>query len=432
VAADQRERLMAALVVLADARGYQSLRVEDLIAQAGVSRGAFYEQFRGRDDLLLAAVAEIGALARRDVATAFERGGAAEVRLRAAVGALTGFAAAQPAAARLWLVDAYGAGPAASEAAASELARVGDPVGRALEGLAAAAGTGDDAGRPREAGGGPDDATNPHGAAALPADVLAALVGAVHRLLALRLRQRHEDQLPSLGEPLTAWIAGYRPPPEPLRRPRGRGGAGTDARIAPRDQAERILLGLCDAVYDKGYAATTLADVAKRAATSIRTFYAHYETKEEAFVDAVDLAQVQSEAAARAAARRAPDWPHSVRAGLTALCNYYAAEPPLAETVVVEVHAAGEQALRRHEESLAAISRLLEPGFELAPATPPIAREAIPAAIDALLYEAIRAGGGPKVRALAPTATYLALAPFLGPAAACEVANASGQPRRRS
>jgi AcrR family transcriptional regulator len=398
VAADQRERLMVALTVLADERGYRSLRVEDLIARAGIARGAFYEQFGSRDDLLLATVAEIGALGLRDGTAAFERGGAPEVRLRAAVEGLIGFAVAQPAAARLWLVDAYGAGPAAIAAAERPLGGVRDLVERAT---------------------------------GLP-DVLARpLVGAIQQTVATHLRRRHEDELPALGQPLAAWIAGYRPPPTALRRPRGHAAPGSDARVAPRDQAERILLGVCDAVYDKGYAATTLADVAKRAATSIRTFYAHYETKEEAFVDAVDLAQVQSEAAMRAASRRAPDWPHAVRAGLTALCGYYAAEPPLAEAVIVEVHAAGEAALRLHEEALAAIGRLLEPGFDLAPETPRIARDAIPAAIDALLFDAIRAGGGPKLRALAPAATYLALSPFLGASTACEVANASGQPRRR-
>ena len=400
VAADQRKRLMGALVVLADERGYQSLRVEDLIARAGVSRGAFYEQFRSRDDLLLATVGAIGDLAVRDATTAFKRGGSSPVRMRAAIEGLIDFAGAQPEAARLWLVDAYGAGPAAVERADGALRGISDLIAR-----------------------GSDEA--------LPAPVVRGLTGAVHRMLATRLRQRHESELAALGRPLAAWIASYRSPPVPLRRPRGQPSPGADARIAPRDQAERILLGLCDAVYDKGYAATTLADVAKRAATSIRTFYAHYETKEEAFVDAVDLAQVQSEAAMRTASRRAPDWPHAVRAGLTALCNYYAAEPPLAESVVVEVHAAGEQALRRHEESLAAIGRLLEPGFELTPAAAPIAGAAIPAAIDALLYDAVRAGGGPRVRAIAPTATYLALSPFVGPAVACEVANASGQPRRR-
>lgn len=406
---------MTALTVLADERGYQTLRVEDLIALAGVARGAFYDQYRSKDDLLLATVAEIGALGLRDAETACKRGGSPEVRLAATVEGLIGFALAQPAAARLWLVDAYGAGPAAVDAAAPALDGVRELLGDALRELA-----GKDA-----------DPPTTDGPRTLPPEALGALVGALHRALARPLRRRHEGELPALARPLATWIAGYRPPPTRLRRARGHAAPGTDARIAPRDQAERLLLGLCDAVYDKGYAATTLADVAARASTSIRTFYAHYDSKEEAFVDAVDLAQVQSEAAMRAASRRAPDWPYAVRAGLTALCNYLATEPPLAESVVVEVHAAGEQALRRHEESIAAIGRLLEPGRDLAPDTPPIATEAVGNAIDALLYDAIRAGGGPKVRAVAPLATYLALSPFTGPQLAAEVANDPGQPRRR-
>jgi AcrR family transcriptional regulator len=425
VAADQRERLMVALVVLADERGYQRLRVEDLIAQAGVARGAFYDQFRSKDDLLLATVAEISELGLRDVTTAYKRGGSPAVRLRAAVEGLIGFAVAQPVAARLWMVDAYGAGPAAVDVADRGLDGVRELIGQALSELA----TSDTSGESDmpAASGKPDLAVTP----ALPPEALRALVGAVHRAIATRLRRRHEDDTPALGRPLAAWIAGYRPPPTPLRRPRGHATPGTDARIAPRDQAERILLGVCDAVYDKGYGPTTLADIAARASTSNRTFYAHYKTKEEAFVDAVDLAQVQSYAAVLSASRRAPDWPHAVRAGLAALCNYFAAEPPLAEAVIVEVHAAGEQALRRHEESTAAIARLLEPGYELAPDTPAIAAEAIGGAIDTLLYDVVRAGGGPKVRAIAPTATYLALSPFIGAVAACDVANDLGQPRRR-
>lgn len=424
VAADQRERLMAALVVLADQRGYQSLRVEDLIARAGVSRGAFYAQLRGRDDLLLAAVAEIGRLAlggggagTRTWAAAGDAD-AATGPVRAAVDTLVGFAVAQPAAARLWLVDAYGAGPEAVDVAERGLEGMRQLVGEALARPTA-----------RDPAGGPG--AESEAVAAPPPEMARGLVGAVHRAVATRLRLRHDDELPALADPLAAWIDGYGPPPTPLRRPRGHAAPGADARIAPRDQAERILLGVCDAVYDKGYGSTTLADIAKRASTSIRTFYAHYESKEEAFIDAVDLAHVQSEAAMRAASRRAPDWPHAVRSGLAALCNYYAAEPPLAETVIVEVHAAGEMALRRHEESLASIAALLEPGYELAPGAPEIAPAAIAAATDSLLYDAIRAGGGRRVRALAPILTYIALSPFTGPALASEVANDLGQPRRR-
>jgi AcrR family transcriptional regulator len=407
VAADQRERLFAALAVLADERGYQALRVEDLVALAGVSRGAFYEQFGSRDDCLLAAVTEIGELALRGM-TAFGGDGAAGEQLRAAVQTLIGFATAYPAVARLWLVDAYGAGQATADKAGRGLDGVAAMVGAVASGEESTGVTGDE----------------------LPPVAAHGLAGGLRRIVAVRLRERRQDELPTLAEPLVAWLAGYSPPTAPLRKPRNQA-AGSGPRFTPHDQAERILLGVCEAVYEKGYAATTLADVAARASTSIRTFYAHYEGKEEAFIDAIDLAQVQSSAAALAASRRAPDWPHAVRNGINAICSYYATEPTLAEAVLVESHAAGRQALRRRDESIDSLSQLLEPGYELAPGTPPIVSEAIGGAVEALLHDAVRAGGGAKVRAVAATATFIALTPFLGAEQATEVANDIGQPRRR-
>ena len=411
VATDQRERLFAALAVLADERGYQALRVEDLVALAGVSRGAFYEQFRSRDDCLLTAVAEIGERALRGMTTAFEGNGTPEKRLRASVEALIDFTTTYPAVARLWLVDAYGAGQATTEQA-----------GRDLDGLAAMVGTVTSEQTPTDAA---------SSSAGLPPVTARGLAGGLRRIVAVRLRERRPEELPPLAEPLAAWLASYSPPTAPLRKPRSQP-TGSGPRFTPHDQAERILLGVCEAVYEKGYAATTLADVAARASTSIRTFYAHYEGKEEAFIDAIDLAQVQSSAAALAASRRAPDWPHAVRNGINAICSYYATEPTLAEAVIVESHAAGRHALRRRDESIESLSRLLEPGYEVAPETPPIVSEAIGGAVDTLLYDAVRAGGGAKVRAVAPIATFIALAPFVGAAKATEVANDIGQPRRRT
>jgi AcrR family transcriptional regulator len=406
VAADQRERLFAALVVLADERGYEPIRVEDLIALAGISRGAFYEQFGGKEECMAAAVEELVALMLREQAAALEGAASPPAGARGAIDAFVAFAAAQSAAARLALVDAYGAGPAAVARA-----RRGADGLEELLGQAGAAGV-------------PDRDE-------LPSDLLGGLVGGLRRTVATRLRRRHVDELPALAPPLGDWLLGYAPPPAPLRRPRANAGTHGGPRHVPQDQAERILSGVCEAVAEKGYAATTLADVAARAATSIRTFYAHYESKEEAFVDALDLAQTQSYAAVLAASRRAPDWPHAVRNGLHALCGYYAADPIVARATIVEVHAAGEAALRRHDEAVDALARLLEPGRELAPDTPEIAPEAIGGAIDTLLYDAVEAGAGPKLRAVAPTATYIALAPFIGAEAACEVANDIGQPRRR-
>lgn len=404
VATDQRERLFAALVVLADDRGYDPIRVEDLITLAGVSRGAFYEQFGSKEDCLVAAVGELVDSELRAQAAAFERGDSPEASMRAAVDALVAFCVTQPVAARLWLVDAYGAGPAAFEQAERGAIGLEELLARAV------------AETPNR-----DD---------LPPEVVRGLVGGLRRAVATWLRRRRHEGLPELAAPLADWLLAYRPPTAPLRRPRGNAENGGGL-AAPQDQAERILLGVCQAVAEKGYAATTLADVAAQAATSIRTFYAHYEGKEEAFIDAIDLAQVQSYAAALAATRRSPDWPHAVRNGLNATCGYFAGDPTIGRAVVVEVHAAGARALQRRDESIDSIARLLEPGYELAPDTPRIVSEAIGGAIDTLLADAVRAGGGRHVRAVAPVATFIALSPFVGADKATEVANDIGQPRRR-
>ncbi|HEX8958233.1 MAG TPA: hypothetical protein VF770_00250, partial [Solirubrobacterales bacterium] len=56
------------------------------------------------------------------------------------------------------------------------------------------------------------------------------------------------------------------------------------------------------------------------------------------------------------------------------------------------------------------------------PGTPRLAAEAIGGATYSLVYNRIRSEGPESLPALAPSATYLALAPFLGAEEACAVA----------
>ena len=51
-----REAILAAFRQLALERRYDGIRVTDLIAGAGIGRATFYEHFRGKDDVLLAAM----------------------------------------------------------------------------------------------------------------------------------------------------------------------------------------------------------------------------------------------------------------------------------------------------------------------------------------------------------------------------------------
>jgi len=393
------------MVALADERGYQDVRVEDLIQLAGVSRGAFYAHFAGKEDLLVAVVGALVDLLDDAVAAALERERSWEARVRAGLETFVAAVTVQPAAARLCLVDAYGAGDAAVDATERGAAGLQQLVERAL-------------------------ADSPE-RSALPPEVARSIVGGLRRVAVTHLRARRESELGRLVPDLIAWMLSYTAPTTPLPLPRGRGANGT-GHYAPRDQAERILLGTCTAVAAKGYAATTIADIASQASTSTRTFYAEFDDKEQAYVAALDFARVHAYAAALSAARRAPDWPGSVRAGIHALCGFLAEEPAIARASVVEIYAASEPALRHHDAAIASLTRALEPGYELAPTLPRLASEVIGGAIDTLLHDAIRSGGGGLVRAIAPTATFVALAPFLGADAAAEVARDAGRRRARS
>ena len=55
VARSQRERLLAAVVRVAAAKGYESTSVADILEEAGVGRESFYELFEDKKDCLLAA-----------------------------------------------------------------------------------------------------------------------------------------------------------------------------------------------------------------------------------------------------------------------------------------------------------------------------------------------------------------------------------------
>jgi AcrR family transcriptional regulator len=57
VAAERRTRIVAAAARVASEKGYSGMTVADIVATAGVTREAYYEQFRNKEDALLAAQA---------------------------------------------------------------------------------------------------------------------------------------------------------------------------------------------------------------------------------------------------------------------------------------------------------------------------------------------------------------------------------------
>ncbi|HTR76316.1 MAG TPA: helix-turn-helix domain-containing protein [Solirubrobacterales bacterium] len=116
VAAHKRRRMIDAMSELCAERGYEAAKIADVVRHAHVARKTLYDNFTGKEDLFLAAFDT--ALADAEVEIAAACAGlpptAWEARTEAALRALLGFIAAHPAAARLALVEAPTAGPAAA------------------------------------------------------------------------------------------------------------------------------------------------------------------------------------------------------------------------------------------------------------------------------------------------------------------------------
>jgi AcrR family transcriptional regulator len=112
----QRERMIEAMAEACAAEGYGGATVAAVIARAGVSRKTFYEHFRDREDCFLAAYDAILAQFLGDVIAAYQQ---PELdwpqRVRAAIDALLAFLAAEPAFARMCIVEVLAAGERALE-----------------------------------------------------------------------------------------------------------------------------------------------------------------------------------------------------------------------------------------------------------------------------------------------------------------------------
>jgi AcrR family transcriptional regulator len=172
---------------------------------------------------------------------------------------------------------------------------------------------------------------------------------------------------------------------------------------------------------EKGYAATTITEVAEAAGVSTATFYELFDDKEECFLEAfgavsdVVIAHVSN---AYEEASGAP-WPERIVAALRALLELLSSEADIARLTMVEVSAA-EPARERYGLMLGRFTAFLEEGREYSEQDdlpPDTARFAVGAAT-ALIFDEIRAGRGPELQAMLPELVFAVLMPYLGSAAA--------------
>jgi AcrR family transcriptional regulator len=119
----QRERLLAAVIKVTAAKGYESTTVGDILGEAGVGRESFYELFDDKLDCMLSAHKLLMDDLEGRVREAYLDDDAWTERMRRALAATLNWFAADPDAARFTLVELSTVGPAFRPIFQAEFAR---------------------------------------------------------------------------------------------------------------------------------------------------------------------------------------------------------------------------------------------------------------------------------------------------------------------
>jgi AcrR family transcriptional regulator len=115
VAQSQRTRLLEAVGRAVAEKGYAATTIDDIVRGAGVSKKTFYEHFRDKEDCFLAAYEAAADELFDRVREAQQASDSWLDRTRAGIGAYLRWLAAEPALARVFLIEVAAAGPRAAE-----------------------------------------------------------------------------------------------------------------------------------------------------------------------------------------------------------------------------------------------------------------------------------------------------------------------------
>ena len=414
---DQRERLQKAMIELIAAKGYPAVRIVDLAKLAHVSQPTFYSLYADKEDLFLSAYQEVARRSARTVMDAYDADGPRAQRVVVAMRAWAELAAAEPESTSLLVLGAFGAGAKALERRTRILEELERAIHVSRDGAPAAD---------------PSDLT------------VKAIIGGIREVTAARLREGRASELPALADELTAWAACYprrlpagleappverrssgevvtATPSERARRAEGRlpsGRSDLPRQFIVKSQRERIVDATAAIVAEKGLAALTVPEIARRANVSHQTFYGIYASKHDAFLGAQKVGMHQALAVAVDAYQaHQPEWPRAAGAGLCALIDYLASEPAHAHLSLVDTFAACPEAIEIRDATLQAFAAYFAPAYELARGhvdVPAIAAEAIAGGIWQILHHYIENDRIAELPGAAAQLTYFALTPFLG------------------
>ncbi|HEX3910539.1 MAG TPA: TetR/AcrR family transcriptional regulator [Solirubrobacteraceae bacterium] len=407
VARNQRARMYGGMIEAVHERGYPQTTVAHVIALAGVSRRAFYEQFSNKETCFLATYDIVVARARKLVLDAWSRERGWANRLHGACKTLLDDVADQPKGPRLVLVDSLGIGPKARERmslASTTFERVlatafqADPSGEELSPL-----------------------------------TVRAIVAGIRHVAFTRMYEHREKELYTLADELLDWVESYR---SPTAKRLNVSGLVYPDQVEPQaalflasdDRRSRALSALVHLTLDERYSELSDPQIAQFAGISTEAFHKLFANKEACFLAVLDEFVAEAMEVVKRSIEPASSWPEAVHLAVSALVEYFAGHEALSRLAFIEIFDVGPGMVGRMTRSIEDFTKLLD---ELGPEArrgPLVTREAVTGAIWGIVSAYASHDRVRQLPRLTDQLTFLVLAPYIGPKPAMETIEAARRP----
>jgi AcrR family transcriptional regulator len=332
VARHQRRRIHGAMVEAVAANGYAGTSVTQVVALAGVSRRAFYEQFSNKEDCFLVTFDLIAARGIGRLDEAYRAAdGDLSARLRACLNAFGETVCAHADAAGLAITTARTAGSAGVARTRRALAT--------LERMLC------------------ESFAHTPGGVALPTVLARSIVGGLYALAWLCLREGDLDQMAAVNEQMLAWTLIFQAPVSARLAPllgrrasahlarRASRAESRDATAADRggarDERGQLLESALALATESRRARPTAAEIAERAQLSLDTLFAHFADGDACVLSAVGDAREQLLAVVTDPQLAGRRWPRAVRRAIARLMAHLESHPLHARAIAAQPLATG-------------------------------------------------------------------------------------------
>jgi AcrR family transcriptional regulator len=408
VAAHQTARIHRAMIEIVADRGYEAVKVRDLVHLAGVSSAAFYKNFGDKEDCFLRTHDLVVRRATRRIIAS--QGGEEDwqKRPRLIFNSFVHELQDDPEGGYLALIEAYAVGPAAltqaRKAEATFEAMFAQSFARAPEGMI------------------------------VPSMVVEGMMAGVAgvaktRLMAGQLAKFEEEEE---EEEMVDWMLSYPGASadelsyldlqlvwrdtrlQPLISPSSSG----EGEAWPKTGDRALLLSsVAELATANGYSTLTATNISRGAGLPRAIFKSLFSDAEECFVAAMEQRAEEALAQAARAQTAGRSWPGGMYRAISALCDQLIGDPLLTSVCLAETFEPDSDGSRSRAQLVGAVAELLNDSAPILERPSALSAEASTAAVWSLFHHHLIRALPLSSPQVAATLAFMALAPVIGAAA---------------